>query len=378
VTAARKAPFRGTGASITSAPSWELTPRQLCDFELVATGAFAPLKSFMGQVDYESVCGQMRLGNGTLWPIPVMLDVPADVVRSAARRGTLVLKDHDGTALATLSVEEAWRPDHRTEAQDVLGTTQISHPWVHHLLRETHPWYVSGQLSVLRLPTRHGLSLPVHTPEQVKAEFDRRGWRRVVAFNTRNPMHGAHRALVLRAAEVEDANILIHPVIGPTRPGDIPGQIRARCYEAIMRTLPPDRAMVSLLPLAMRMAGPREALWHAIVRRNYGATAFVVGRDHAGPGTAADGRRFYDPYEAQSLVARHQEELGIHVLAARELWYVDGLGYLPDEEIPPGRPMMRVSGTKVRELLVAGADIPAWLMPPEVAAELRRAFPCPR
>jgi ATP sulfurylase len=378
VTAARTQPLRETVTSISSEPSWELTPRQRCDFELIATGAFAPLTTFMGKVDYESVRGQMRLDNGALWPIPVMLDLPGDVVRSAARRGTLTLKDHDGTALAVLNLEEAWRPDRRAEAHSVLGTTQTSHPWVQHLLRETHPWYVSGALSVLRLPIHSGLALPVHTPEQVKAEFDRRGWRRVVAFNTRNPMHGAHRALVLRAAQAESANILIHPVIGPTRPGDIPGPIRARCYQAVMRTLPPDRAMVSLLPLAMRMAGPREALWHAIVRRNFGATAFVVGRDHAGPGVAADGRRFYDPYEAQHLVARHQEELGIRVVAARELWYVDGLGYLPEEEIPPGRQAMRVSGTKVRELLAAGAEIPAWLMPPEAAAELRRAFPCPR
>jgi sulfate adenylyltransferase len=357
----------------TSTPVWRLTPRQLCDLELIVSGAFAPLRSFLGQADYEAVCDRMRLVDGSLWPIPVVLDLPDHVVAAASRHDALVLRDQHDNDLALLTLTEVWRPDHRAEARLVLGTTDPAHPSVAYLSERTHPWYVSGALTVLGSPSHPDLPPLVHTPAEVRAEFARREWDRVVAFNTRNPMHGAHRALVLRAAEAVGACVLIHPVVGVTRPGDVPAPVRARCYQAILRTLPADRAMLSLLPLAMRMAGPREALWHAIIRRTYGATAFIVGRDHAGPGRDSAGRPFYDRYAAQELVAAHEQELGITVFAAPELHHVEGLGYLAQEEIPPGRSVHQVSGTRLRQLLAEGSQIPSWLASAEVAAELRQA-----
>jgi sulfate adenylyltransferase len=354
-------------------PSWRLTVRQACDLELISCGAFAPLRTFMGRDDFESVCLRMRLADGTLWPIPVMLDVPESVVAAADRAGGLVLSDDRGVALARLSITEAWRPDHESEARAVLGTTDTAHPGVRYLVQETHPWYVTGELSVLHVREHPELSLPVHSPAEVRAEIQRRGWARVVAFNTRNPMHQAHRELVLRAAASEDAGLLVHPVVGMTRPGDVPAPVRVRCYQAVMRTLPPSTAMLSLLPLAMRMGGPREALWHAIIRRNYGATAFIVGRDHAAPGVDSLGRPFYGTYDAQRLVGRHADEIGIRMVPARQIVYVEGLGHIPDNEVPAGRVAMSVSGTRVRRHLADGTDIPPWLVAPDVVTELRRA-----
>lgn len=356
-------------------PVWPLGARQLCDLELIACGAFAPLRSFLGEADYMSVCDRMRLADGSLWPIPVVLDVPESVVRAASKHGVLGLVDQEGRTLGSLTLTEAWRPDRLAEARAVLGTTDRAHPSVGRLLDRTHDWYVTGTLTVTRLPVHADLPPLVHTPAELKDQFRRRGWTRVLAFNTRNPMHEAHRALVLRAAESEDACLLVHPVVGPTRPGDIPASVRARCYQALMGTLPRDRAMLSLLPVAMRMAGPREALWHAIIRRNYGATAFIVGRDHAGPGPDSSGRPFYDRYAAQQLVASHQTELGITVVCPPELFYVEGLGYLATDEIPSDRQAQQVSGTRLRQLVARGDEVPAWLALPDVVAELASVGP---
>lgn len=355
--------------------TWRLSPRQLCDLELLGGGGFAPLRSFLGRADHESVCQRMRLADGTLWPMPVMLDVPDQVLGAAAESGVLHLQDPAGADLARLEITEAWRADHRAEAESVLGTTDRAHPGARHLLTATHPWYVTGPLTIHRLPRHPDLPPLVHTVSQVRAELAARGWSRTVAFNTRNPMHGAHRALVLRAAAEEDAGVLVHPVVGVTRPGDVPAAVRARCYQALLRTLPPDRFHLALLPLAMRMAGPREALWHAIIRRTFGATAFVVGRDHAGPGVDSRGRPFYDPLASQRLVAAHQREIGIHALCFPELVYVDGLGFVPEAEVPRGRTALRVSGTRLRALLAERAAIPSWLAPAEVVEELLRAAP---
>jgi sulfate adenylyltransferase len=350
--------------------SWVLTPRQLCDLELIASGAFAPLRTFLGRADYDSVCDRMRLGSGQLWPVPITLDIPEDTLRAATRSGSLLLRDAQQRELALLTITEAWRPDHLAEARTVLGTTDPAHPSVAYLQSATNPWYVTGTLVVLRDVQHPDLPPLVYTPDQVKREIERRGWRKVVAFNTRNPMHGAHRALVLRVLEDVGAAVLLHPVVGLTRPGDVPAAARARSYEAVMRTLPPERSMLALLPLAMRMAGPREALWHAVVRRNFGATHFVVGRDHAGPGRDSHGRPFYPEYAAQELVRVHEAELGIQPLCLPELVYVEGRGYLPRAEVPPGEVAMTVSGTHLRQLLAKGEDIPQWLAAPDVVVEL--------
>ncbi|MGY1642841.1 sulfate adenylyltransferase [Geodermatophilus sp. SYSU D00703] len=362
-------------AAAKDLPAWELTRRQRCDLELVATGGFSPLRTFLDRDDYESVCTSMRLTTGELWPVPVVLDLPETVVEAASAAGGLALRAR-GEDLAVVWFRSAWRPDRTAEALSVLGTTDPTHPGVHALLYETHPWYVSGPLEVLGLPRHHAFGPLRHTPAGVRSLLVQRGWGRVVAFQTRNPMHRAHQELTIRAARDLDANLLLHPVVGVTKPGDVDPYVRVRCYRALLPTYPPGTALLSLLPLAMRMAGPREALWHAIVRKNHGATHFIVGRDHAGPGMDLQGRPFYEPYAAQELVREHERELGIGVVPFRQMVYVDELRqYVPEDEVQPGHHCLRISGTEQRRRLAEGEELPSWFTPPEVAAELRRAFP---
>ena len=357
-------------------PSWTLTRRQRCDLELLACGGFDPLKTFLGQEDYLSVCTEMRLADGTLWPMPVTLDVPGNVLAAAGRSDTLALRDPEGAMVAVLWITGAWRADRRAEAAVVFGTTDEAHPGVEHLLHRTNRWYVTGVLEVLHLPEHRdfrGLRL---TPAEVRAEFARRGWERVVAFQTRNPMHRAHQQLTLRAAHDAEANLLIHPVVGVGKPGDIDAHTRVRCYQAILPSYPHGTAMLSLLPLAMRMGGPREALWHALIRRNYGATHFIVGRDHASPGLDSRGRPFYPPYAAQQLLATHAMELGLQIMPFRRMVYLpDRDAYSAEDEVPRGTRVRSISGTEQRQLLTEGGDLPSWFTPPAVAAELRRSYP---
>ncbi len=355
-------------------PGWRLTRRQICDLELLTCGGFSPLRSFLGREDYQAVCDSMRLADGTLWPVPVMLDVPDEVAIAAGRAGMLALRGPDGALLAILHVAESWVPDLHAEAEAVYGTADPCHLGVDYLLRHTHRRYITGEIEVLQLPRHRYFPRLRHTPAQLRAEFARRAWRRVVAFNTRNPMHRAHQQLTLRAALEHDANLLIHPVVGMTKPGDIEPRIRVRCYQAILPSYPDGRAMLSVLPLAMRMAGPREALWHAIIRGNYGATHFIVGRDHAGPGTATDGRPFYRPYQAQDLLRRHASELRVRVVPFKRLVYVERTGaYLPEDEVPAGARVRSISGTLLKRWLAEGRELPDWFSPPQVAAELRRS-----
>jgi sulfate adenylyltransferase len=357
-------------------PSWHLTHRQLCDLELLACGAFSPLRGFLGQRDHLAVCERMRLANGTLWPVPVCLDVD-DLARSAAERcGGLALRDDTGRLVAVLAVQEAWRSDHRSEAEQVFGTADPGHPWVDHLVNVVHAWYLAGPLEVLALPGSRwpaGLRL---TPRNLRKRFSDRGIERVVAFNTRNPMHRAHQELTLRAVRDTGAHLLIHPVVGPTQPGDIDPGTRVACYEQLLPSYPADGVTLAVLPLAMRMAGPREALWHAIIRQNFGATHMIIGRDHAGPRHPGSGRAFYQPSAAQELVARHADELRVSVLAYPELGYLPRTrSFVPVDEVPPGTEVRRISGTEVRRRLARGESLPEWFTPPSVAGVLARRFP---
>ena len=357
-------------------PSCDLTPRHLCDVELLLSGAFSPLRGFLGSADVASVCADMRLSDGTLWPIPVTLDVP-DGLATQVGPGTFVaLRDPEGVMLAALHVEEVYRPDRRAEAQGVFGTTDPAHPGVAHLLERTHPNYLAGTLEGIQLPAHHDYPALRYAPAELRAEFTRRGWRRVVAFQTRNPLHRAHYELTLRAAKDVEASLLIHPVVGMTKPGDVDHYTRVRCYQAIMDGYAHNTAMLSLLPVAMRMGGPREAVWHAIIRRNHGVTHLIVGRDHAGPGTDAQGRPFYGPYDAQDLVRQHEAELGVTMVPFRQMVYVEHLdSYLPEDEVPEGARTLTISGTEQRRRLNEGRDLPRWFTPPAVAAELRRSYP---
>ncbi len=355
--------------------SWDLNFRQLWDCELLLNGAFSPLAGYLGRADYESVAGSSRLADGRLWPMPITLDVGEKFAAGLEPGRRLALRHPEGMVLAVLTVEDVWRPDRVAEAEAVFATADREHPGVFQLLEETAPFYVGGRLEGLELPPHHTYRRLRHTPEELRVEFRRRGWSRVVAFQTRNPMHRAHLELTRRAALENDAKLLVHPVVGRTSPGDIDYFSRVRCYLAVVAQLPPEAAMLSLLPLAMRMGGPREALWHALIRRNYGCTHFIVGRDHAGP-RRRDGSSFYGPYEAQELVARHAAETGIELVPFRELVYSEDRGeYVAADELPPGSKILSLSGTELRRRLRQGADVPAWFSYPEVIDSLRRRYP---
>ncbi len=357
-------------------PSWDLSPRQLCDLELLLNGGFSPLQGFLSRADYERVCGEMRLASGRLWPIPVVLDVTPEFARPLAGGGTIALRDAEGVMLAALHVDEVWCPDRKAEAAAVYGTASPEHPGVAFLLNQTNSWYVSGRVEGLRPPAHYDFRPLRLTPAELRAEFGRRGWRRIVAFQTRNPMHRAHQELTLRAAKAVEANLLIHPSVGMTKPGDVDYYTRVRCYQLLLSKYPTGTAMLSLLPLAMRMAGPREVLFHAIIRKNYGCTHLIVGRDHAGPGNDSSGKPFYGPYEAQQVMARHEEELGITMVPFNMMVYLEEHdSYVPQDEVPAGARTLNISGTELRDRLNQGKDIPEWFTYPEVAQELRKTYP---
>jgi len=357
-------------------PSWALSPRQICDLELLLVGGFSPLSGFLGREDYENVCRQMRLADGRVWPIPVILDVDEETASGLEPGSVLALRDPEGVMLAATHVENVWQPDLAEEARLVYGSAGPQHPGVAHLLHNTNPWYVGGTLEGLLPPVHYDFTEHRLTPAQVRERFAGLGWTRTVAFQTRNPMHRAHQELTLRAARGMHAKLLIHPVVGMTKPGDVDHYTRVRCYQKVLKCYPPDSAMLSLLPLAMRMAGPREAVLHAIIRRNYGCTHFIVGRDHAGPGSDSQGRPFYGPYEAQELLRRHQDELGITMVPFKMMVFLEEDNrYVPADEVPAGAAAKSLSGTQFRQHLAAGDDIPPWFSFEEVVAELRRTYP---
>jgi sulfate adenylyltransferase len=286
------------------------------------------------------------------------------------------LRDAEGVMLAALRVEDAWQPDRTAEAEAVFATTNPEHPGVAHLLNTTHPCYVGGRVEGLQLPAHYDFRPLRLTPAELRAEFERLGWRQIVAFQTRNPMHRAHQELTRRAAVEVGANLLIHPVVGMTKPGDVDHYTRVRCYQALLPHYPPNTAKLALLPLAMRLAGPREAVWHAIIRKNYGCTHLIVGRDHAGPGSDSTGKPFYDPYAAQELLRQHEQELGMRMVPFRAMVYVEDLdSYVPDDEVPAGARVLNISGTDLRRRLAEGRDIPGWFSFPEVVRELLRTHP---
>lgn len=357
-------------------PSWDVSPRQLCDLDLLLNGAFSPLEGFLGQADYEKVCDEMRLESGVLWPIPITLDVSEEFAGGVTEGDTIALRDVEGVLIATLKISDIWQPDKKSEAKRVFGTTDDSHPGVHYLMHKAGPVYLGGKLDGVEPPTFYDFKLLRDTPSELRGRFRKLGWRKVVAFQTRNPLHRAHRELTFRVAREVEANLLIQPVIGMTKPGDIDHFTRVRCYEQVLEQYPEQTTTLSLLNLAMRMGGPREALWHAIIRKNYGCTHFIVGRDHAGPGNNRNGKPFYGPYDAQELYLQHEEELDITMVPFKTMVYVENKAeYLFDDETEPGDKVMSLSGTEFRRRLSEGLEIPKWVSYPKVVEELRRAYP---
>ena len=359
-----------------SLPSWDLTARQVCDLELLMNGGFYPLKGFQSQADYISTVETMRTSDGALWPIPVTLDVSGKFADGVEPGQDIALRDQEGVILAILSVTDKWVPNKANEALKVFGADDLAHPAVNYLHNVAGPVYLGGPVTGIQQPVHYDFKARRDTPNELRAYFRKLGWRRVVAFQTRNPLHRAHQELTFRAAREAQANLLIHPVVGMTKPGDVDHFTRVRCYEAVLDQYPASTTHLSLLNLAMRMAGPREALWHAIIRRNHGLTHFIVGRDHAGPGKNSQGQEFYGPYDAQTLVAEHQAEIGIEMVDFKQMVYVqEKAQYYPVDEVPEGSTVLDISGTELRRRLREGLEIPDWFSFPQVVAELRRTSP---
>lgn len=357
-----------------SIPGFQISYRSLCDLELLATGAFSPLDRFMGQEDYKRVLEEMRLKSGLVFPIPVTL--PVAEPDSAWLDREVVLRSPENEPVAVMTVEEIYRWDQQTEAERVFGTTDVYHPTVAEMTSWGH-FYVSGSLRVLQLPQRYSFRELYRTPAETRVALESTSYRNVVAFQTRNPMHRAHESLTKRAMDIVDGALLLHPVVGMTKPGDIDHYTRVRCYKALVEGyFDSKRTILSLLPLAMRMAGPREAVWHGIIRRNYGVSHFVVGREYAGPGEDSQGRPFYGPYAAQELSTSFEEEIGVKTLPFEELVY------LPEEDryeelskIPQGSETLSLSGTQLRAHLVNGHKLPEWFTYPEIEEVLTEAHP---
>ncbi|HEX8076821.1 MAG TPA: sulfate adenylyltransferase, partial [Chthoniobacterales bacterium] len=356
-------------------PSVRLSERAICDLELLATGAFSPLDRFMGSQDYTRVVEEMRLAGGHLFPIPVTLPVADDDAVKLDREISLL--DSRNEIVATVTVEEIYEWDLTKTSHEVFGTSDERHP----LVAEMHRWgkrNISGRLEVLRPPKHFDFRELRLSPAQTRAQLETRGFENIVAFQTRNPLHRAHEELTKRAIEEVNGVLLLHPVVGMTKPGDIDYFTRVRTYKVLAsKYYDQQRILLSLLPLAMRLAGPREALWHALIRRNYGANHMIIGRDHASPGHDSNGKPFYSPYAAQELVQRYEDEIGVKVLPFGEFVY------LPEEDryedvrkIERHAAAAQLSGTQAREWYrEGGAELPPWFARPEVSEAIAATYP---
>jgi len=356
-------------------PSIKITMRNMCDLELLATGGFSPLNTFMGKADYERVLKEMRLADGTLFPLPITLTADPKELPTVGEE--LALRSANFDLLAVITLDEVFHWDAEVEAAHAYGSTDSKHPMVSEMAR----WgkvCISGPLKVLNLPKYYDFVNLRHTPAQVREMLEAMGHDNVVAFQTRNPLHRIHEELTKRAAAEVKGSLIVHPVVGMTKPGDVDHYTRVRTYKALVDNYYDKKdTMLSLLPLAMRMAGPKEALLHAIIRRNHGANHFIVGRDHAGPGNDSSGKPFYGPYDAQEIMKQHEAELGVKMVPFEMLVYLpDEARYVEEKDVPKGAKVANISGTQVRDdYLAKGKLLPEWFTRPETAEILREMYP---
>ena len=356
-------------------PSIKITMRNLCDLELIATGGFSPLTTFMGKADYDRVLREMRLADGTLFPLPITLTVDPKELPTVGE--DLALRNANFELIAVMTLDEVYHWDAETEAAHAYGTTDSKHPMVSEMAR-WNKVCISGPLKVVNLPQYYDFVNLRHIPAQVREMLEEMGHDNVVAFQTRNPLHRIHEELTKRAAAQVNGSLLVHPTVGMTKPGDVDHYTRVRTYRALVDNhYDRNNTMLSLLPLAMRMAGPKEALLHAIIRRNHGANHFVVGRDHAGPGNDSTGKPFYGPYDAQTLMAKYEAELGVKMVPFEMLVYLpDENRYVEEKDVPKGAKVANISGTQVRDdYLAKGKLLPEWFTRPETAEILREMYP---
>jgi len=359
-------------------PDITLNDHQLCDFELLASGAFSPLKGFMIREDYESVIDRMRLQNGMLWPIPICLDI-SDIQAQTLEVGqSAAIRDPEGVLLAVMNIEDIWPVEYEKEAVNIYGTKDRSHPGVQYLRNSSGEFYIGGKLEVVSLPFHFDFKQLRMSPAEVRNIYKKLGWQRVVGFQTENPLHRPQFEMTVRAMRQAKANLLVLPIAGMTKPGDFDYYTRVRCYRKVTCHYPPDSFLLTLLPLAMRMAGPREALLHAIISKNYGCTHFIVGHDHASPGEDAKGNSFYQSDAARLLAQDFSMEIGVEIIPFEEMVY------LPDEDeyrsagqVPDNTRSISMSGSDIRKRVRTGRSIPKWATFPKVVEELKKAYPSP-
>ena len=350
---------------------WVLNDRQLCDCQMILDGSFYPLNRFMTEHDYNHVIEKMRLESGELFPLPIVLDVNEKFSQNLLLNEKIILRNKEGFVIAKMIVESIWKPNLEKEAELVYGTVDPLHPGVNFLFQSNNKVYLGGAIEKISMPNYYDYTHYRMSPNDLKIIFKKMGWEKIVAFQTRNPMHRAHVEMTLRAMDQLDANLLIHPVVGVTKSGDINHYTRVRCYEHVLKKYPKNTVLLSLLPLAMRMGGPREALLHAIIRRNFGCSHFIIGRDHAGPGLDNNGVPFYDPYAAQELVKQFENEVGILVVPFQFMVYVPSKRkYISIDSLDDNIKYETISGTQLREKIDNGEDIPKWFSYPEVTSEL--------
>jgi sulfate adenylyltransferase len=360
-------------------PSITLTDSQLCDIELLATGALSPLTGFMGRSDYESVLDRMQLQDGTCWPVPICLGISQKQGEPLESGQSLAIRDPEGFLLAVMHLESIWAIDKEKEAQLVFGTRDRQHPGVNDLYADVNHYYIGGRLEVLSLPLHFDFKALRQSPGEVRRLYSKLGWKRVVGFQTRHPIHRPQFEMTLTAMQAAKAGLLILPLVGLTMPDDFDYYTRVRCYQEIMRYYPPSSAHLSLLPLSARMAGARGALLHAIIARNYGCSHFIVGHNHANPGCDGNGRPYYDSAETRRIVAQYAEKIGIEIIAFDEMVYLPFEDqFLTRDKVAPNVQVLSMSGDDIRMRIRSGRNIPPWATFSEVVTQISKAYPSPR
>jgi sulfate adenylyltransferase len=359
-------------------PDIILNDRQLCDLELLTTGAFSPLDGFMTRSDYESVLDRMRLQSDVLWPVPICLGITDTQSRTIEGGQSVTIRDPEGFLLAIMLIEDMWPVERDKEASCIYSTTDRGHQGVQYLYDTEGDYYIGGKLEVLSLPLHFDFKQLRMTPEEVRGIYAKLGWKRVVGFQTRNPIQRLQFEMTVRAMRNSKANLLILPVTGMTKPGDFDHYTRVRCYREVTRHYPPDSFILNLLPLSMRLAGPRDALLHTIIAKNYGCSHFIIGRDHASPGIDVGGNSYYERHAARRLAEEFSREIGVTIVPFEDLVYLPFEDeYRPADQVPEGTQAILFSSADIRERIRAGRQIPEWATFPEVVAELKKAYPSP-
>lgn len=360
-------------------PDVTLNERNLCDLELLATGAFSPLRGFMSKSDYESVLDRMRLQDGTLWPVPVCLDVTSAVAQRLEIGQSVALRDPEGFLLAVMHLEDIWEIDRRKESAQIYNTDDPLHPGVDYLYNRSGKYNIGGKLEVISLPIHFDFKQIRLSPEETRRNYERLSWHRVVGFQTRNPIHRPQFEMTIKAMRQARANLLIMPVVGMTKKDDFDHFIRVRCYRKVVRHYPPDSYVLSLLPLSMRMSGPRDAILDTIIARNYGCTHFIVGHDHASPGKDRNGKAFYPADQARQMAAAFAAEIGVEIVPFEEMVYLPFEDeYRSADQVLPGTQTISLTGSDIRRRIREGRHIPEWATFPEVVEEMQRAYPPPQ